>query len=66
MQAVKIGAGALALLVILAVFLKWTAGHDTKVMQAAAKYEQCIIAEYRTTPAQWYAEHGSYPECSSN
>lgn len=37
--------------------------HDAAVEKAAQAYEACIKAEYHTTPANWYADHGVYPSC---
>ena len=44
-------------------FLMWSADHDTKVQAAAEKYEACVRVQYGVSPAFWYQEHGSYPEC---
>lgn len=43
-------------------FLFWD-WHDAAVMQSAQRYEQCVKAQYHTTPSAWYAEHGEYPTC---
>jgi predicted negative regulator of RcsB-dependent stress response len=55
-------AGVVGVLAVVA-FLQWSAQRDAKIMVAADKYEQCVKAEYGTTPTAWYIEHGKYPEC---
>lgn len=39
---------------------------DSQREQSALAYESCVSAQYGTTPAAWYADHGVYPVCESN
>lgn len=53
---------ALAILWGVVSFLQW---RDEQVQQGATLYEACVLREYNTTPAAWYAEHGEYPKCEN-
>lgn len=45
-------------------FFQWSADRDQKLMTWADAYEKCVMAEYRTTPMEWYWSHDeTYPEC---
>lgn len=66
MQKIKIIGGVILAVVLIGLFLNWTAERDEKVFEAAAKYERCVKEIYHTTPMQWYNEHGEFPECSND
>ena len=54
------------IIVIFGLFINWMSERDEKLMVWAEAYEKCVIAEYRTTPMEWYWEHGeTYPECDA-
>jgi hypothetical protein len=40
-----------------------SARYDVRRAEAMAKYTACFEERYHTTPAAWYAEKGSLPEC---
>jgi hypothetical protein len=50
----------LALVVVVVSFTNWRHNAAERAYQA---YEECVISEYGTTPAAYYAEHGETPEC---
>jgi hypothetical protein len=50
------------LIIIAASFTAWTIKRDAQLMEWADKYEQCVGAEYHTTPSEYYQKWGQYPE----
>lgn len=43
--------------------LVFSAKRDQALLEWGQKYEECVDREYRTTPWEYYNEHGQYPEC---
>lgn len=50
---------------LIALGLVWSNWYGNQADLAAQRYEACVTAQYHTTPAAWYGEHGEYPECSN-
>ena len=53
----------IGIIVIIYAVVVWSNWHDEKIEQSATKYEQCVMTQYGVSPAYWYQEHGSYPDC---
>ena len=63
----KIAQSTLTILAIVAVLIlggRWVAKLDAARNAAYEAYEACVLQEYHTTPAAWYAEHGEAPPCN--
>lgn len=53
----------IAVVAILVIGGMWVSKHDAAREAAMAAYEECVLQEYHTTPAAWYAEYGEVPPC---
>lgn len=65
----KIAQSALTIVAILAVLIVggiWVGKQDAARNAAWQAYEECVLQEYHTTPAAWYAEYGEVPPCGSS
>lgn len=51
-------------ILILGSFLAWTNKRDAKVIESSQRYEECIKAQYDTTPMEYYYNNGEYPVCA--
>lgn len=48
---------------VMVMVIRWTEKHDAELMVASDDYANCISDYYQTTPAGYYQEHGTYPQC---
>lgn len=63
MQSIKITITIIASLALIAGILKYSTWRDAQLMASMDRYEQCMLTQYGTTAAAWYAEHQSLPVC---
>lgn len=52
----------LATLILSALFI-FQGWREDKLQVAMVEYEKCIQDEYKTTPTEYYLNHGEYPKC---
>lgn len=62
---IKIGFYIVLALVVVALSIWYGNWRDAEMTAAMTTYEDCVKAQYHTTPASWYAEHGVLPECQA-
>lgn len=47
----------------LAAFIAWSEKRTQAMDEAYRAYENCVAAEYGTTPSAYYQTHGTTPTC---
>lgn len=57
-----------AIIIVLFVFIFAAIGrafekNDARIAEEARMYENCVVEEYKMTPAHFYNQKGFYPSC---